>query len=182
MDEKLKKETKELYKSATKLEKENYDVWINEPSSQGHGYKVILEDTWIEVWLSAMVTSPSKTVITLYKKNEESPNILDSFMCKELAKRQTLDLKKVYGLVKELIGQKLNCSNIHYIEIRRQGGTLAIVKVKAKNYKEAENLALRALHYNDDIDEISEDEVKSRIESGEIDYVMDEYGDEVVED
>ena len=67
----------------------------------------------------------------------------------------------------------------YYIEIERQGWTLAIVKVEAETYEEAEYKALKALHMNDDISEASEESVKARLDSGDIDYVIDENGNEI---
>ncbi len=67
----------------------------------------------------------------------------------------------------------------YYIEIERQGWTLAVVKVEAETYEEAEYKALKALHMNDDISEASEESVKASIDSGDIDYVIDENGDEI---
>jgi len=67
----------------------------------------------------------------------------------------------------------------YYIQIERQGWTLAVVKVKAKTYEEAEHKALKALHMNDDISEASEESVKASIDSGDIDYVIDENGNEI---
>ena len=67
----------------------------------------------------------------------------------------------------------------YYIEIERQGWTLAVVKVKAETYEEAELKALKALHANDDLSEIDEDSVKERVKSGDIDYVIDENGNEI---
>ena len=67
----------------------------------------------------------------------------------------------------------------YYIQIERQGWTLAVVKVKAETYEEAEYKALKALHMNDDISEASKESVKASLDSGDIDYVIDENGDEI---
>ena len=67
----------------------------------------------------------------------------------------------------------------YYIEVERQGWALAIVKVRAKTYEEAELKALKALHANDDLSEIDEDSIKERVKSGDIDYVIDENGNEI---
>ena len=67
----------------------------------------------------------------------------------------------------------------YYIEIERQGWTLAVVKVEAETYEEAELKALKALHDTDDISEIDEEAVKERVKSGDIDYVIDEDGCEI---
>ena len=70
----------------------------------------------------------------------------------------------------------------YYIEIERQGWILAVVKVEAENYVEAEYKALRALHANDDLSEIDEDSAKEKVAKGEIDYIIDENGDEISND
>ena len=67
----------------------------------------------------------------------------------------------------------------YYIEIERQGWPLAVVKVTAENYEEAEHKALKALHVTDEISELPEENVFERIQSGDIDYVIDENGDEI---
>lgn len=67
----------------------------------------------------------------------------------------------------------------YYIEIERQGYTLAIVKVEADNYEQAQLKALKALHLNDDISEISEDTAYDRLQLGDIDYIIDEDGNEI---
>ena len=88
-NKKLNLETKQLYSAANKLEKEGYDLWRNDVAFQGHGFKISLKETWVDVRLSLYVTEPSEAVITLYKRNEEHPNYFDSFACKELAKANT---------------------------------------------------------------------------------------------
>lgn len=67
----------------------------------------------------------------------------------------------------------------YYIEIERQGNTLAVVKVEAENYDEAELKALEAIHTGDVISEISEEDARDRLSSGAVDFVLDAYGDEV---
>ena len=67
----------------------------------------------------------------------------------------------------------------YYIEIERQGWTLAIVKVKANTYEEAELKALKALHGTDDISEISKEQATASLENGDIDYLLDEDGSEI---
>ena len=67
----------------------------------------------------------------------------------------------------------------YYIEIERQGYTLAVIKVNADTYEEAELKAFKALHANDYVNEISEDEALERLDLGDIDYMIDENGDEV---
>ena len=67
----------------------------------------------------------------------------------------------------------------YYIEIERQGYTLVVIKVEADTYEEAELKALKAWHVNDDISEISEESALERLQSGDIDYMLDEDGCEV---
>ena len=67
----------------------------------------------------------------------------------------------------------------YYIEIERQGWTLCVIKVEANTYEEAELKALKAWHANDDISEISEEAAHDRLESGDIDYMIDEDGCEI---
>ena len=67
----------------------------------------------------------------------------------------------------------------YYIEIERQGWTLAVVKVEAETYEQAELKALKALHANDDISETSQERVIEALDNGEIEYVLDEDGCEI---
>ena len=60
-----------------------------------------------------------------------------------------------------------------FIEIERQGWTLAIVKVEAETKEEAINKALRAIHSADDIGEISP-EIAREFDG----IIIDENGDE----
>lgn len=72
-----------------------------------------------------------------------------------------------------------NKMRTYYIEVERQGWALAVVKVEAETYEEAELKALKALHATDDLSEIDENSVKERVANGDIDYVIDENGDEI---
>ncbi len=67
----------------------------------------------------------------------------------------------------------------YYIEIERQGWTLAIVKVEADSYEQAELKALKALHVTDDISETSRERAIEALDSGAIEYVLDEDGCEI---
>lgn len=67
----------------------------------------------------------------------------------------------------------------YYIEFERQGYTLAIVKVEAESFEEAKLKAFEAWHANDDIGEISAEQATAALESGEIDYIIDEDGFEI---
>lgn len=68
----------------------------------------------------------------------------------------------------------------YYITIERQGYTLAVVRVKAESYEEAERKALLALHANDDISELTEEQARATIESDENGlYMIDENGEEI---
>ena len=67
----------------------------------------------------------------------------------------------------------------YYIEIERQGYTLAVIKVNANSYEEAELKALKALHATDDINETSQERVIDALNNGEIEYVLDEDGCEI---
>lgn len=67
----------------------------------------------------------------------------------------------------------------YYISIERQGNVMWVVKVKASSYEEAEAKALKAVHLNDDITDIDEETVKDMLQNGDIDFVIDEEGDEI---
>ena len=67
----------------------------------------------------------------------------------------------------------------YYIEIEEQGYTVALVKVDANQLQEAELKALKALHATNNICEISKEDAKARLESGDIEYIIDEDGCEV---
>lgn len=67
----------------------------------------------------------------------------------------------------------------YFIRIERQGNTMWIVKVHdAHSYEEAECKALKAIHIDDDIDEISREQAESEIEDGEV-ILIDETGTEI---
>ena len=146
-----KQDIKQLYDSATKLEKEGYDIWENEPRSQGHGFKVILKDTWVEVWLSIFINAPSKVFAKLCQKSKEHPNVLDSFTCKELASEETTDLSKVYDIVKKLIETKpaieldfedLAVQAINTL-IEQNGGSLETALDDMKEFDEEKRKAIK---------------------------------------
>lgn len=67
----------------------------------------------------------------------------------------------------------------YYITVERQGWTLAVVKVRAESYEEAQRKALLALHANDDISEISEEQARETVESDDNLYMIDEDGTEI---
>jgi len=68
----------------------------------------------------------------------------------------------------------------YYIEIEEQCSmVLAIIKVEAENEEEAKLKALKALHATQDIYSITEEEAQNLIDSGEIDYMLDEDGCEI---
>ena len=137
-NKKINLEVKTLYSAADKLEKEDYDVWRNDAAFQGHGFKILLKETWVDVWLSLYVTEPSKAVVTLYKRNEEHPNYLDSFACKKLAEETTTDLSKVYGIVKKLVGQKVKEEKIILYQLQEQHTAGAYIGIQIfKTHEEA---------------------------------------------
>lgn len=67
----------------------------------------------------------------------------------------------------------------YYISIERQGSIMWVVKVNASSYEEAETKALKAVHLNDDITDIDEETVKDMLQNGDIDFIIDEEGDEI---
>ena len=151
-NKKLNLEVKQLYSAADKLEKENYDLWRNDVAFQGHGFKISLKETWVDVWLSLYVTGPSEAVVTLYKRNEEYPNYFDSFACKKLAEETTTDLSKVYDIVKKLVGQKIKEEKDMLYQLQRQRTAGAYITIQThKTHTEAvEHLARIALQENPD--------------------------------
>ena len=86
-----------------RLLREGYDIWENTPHYEGYGFKVLLEDKWIEIRLDYHDEEPSRYDIHCFKKNEEHRNILDSFMCKELAKKEITDTNEMYQVIKGMI-------------------------------------------------------------------------------
>ena len=71
------------------------------------------------------------------------------------------------------------CIRDYFIKIEDcQNNVIAVVKVLAENEKEAEVKALAALHKTQSISEVDKKEVKDLLETNEIDYVLDEEGDE----
>lgn len=68
----------------------------------------------------------------------------------------------------------------YYIEIEGQCSTvLALIKVKAETEDEAKLKALKALHATEDIYSVTQEEAQDLIDSGEIDYMLDEDGCEI---
>lgn len=68
----------------------------------------------------------------------------------------------------------------YYIEIEEQCSmVLALIKVEAENEEEAKLKALKALHATQDIYSITQEEAQNLIDSGEIDYMLDEDGCEI---
>lgn len=68
----------------------------------------------------------------------------------------------------------------YYIEIEGQCSmVLALIKVEAENEEEAKLKALKALHATEDIYSITQDEAQNLIDSGEIEYMLDEDGCEI---
>lgn len=67
----------------------------------------------------------------------------------------------------------------YYITVKRQGYTLAVVKVEAESYDEAERKALLALHVNDDIEELTKEQARAVVESEEGLFMIDEDGTEI---
>ncbi len=67
----------------------------------------------------------------------------------------------------------------YYIKIEEQGCVVAIVKVNANSYQEAELKALKALHATENISEISKEEAEAEFESGNVDVMIDEDGCEI---
>ena len=67
----------------------------------------------------------------------------------------------------------------YYIEIEEQNYTIALIKVDADSYEEAELKALKALHATNSISEVSKEDVKARLDSGDVAYMLDEDGCEI---
>lgn len=67
----------------------------------------------------------------------------------------------------------------YYMTIERQGYTLAVVKVEAESYEEAQLKASKVWTDNDDIGEISEESALERLQSGDMDYIIGENGEEI---
>lgn len=67
----------------------------------------------------------------------------------------------------------------YYMTIERQGYTLAVVKVEAESYEQAQLKASKVWTDNDDIGEISEESALERLQSGDIDFIIDEDGTEI---
>lgn len=151
-NKKLNLETKQLYSAANKLEKEGYDLWRNDVAFQGHGFKISLKETWVDVWLSLYVTEPSEAVITLYKRNEEHPNYFDSFACKELAKETTTDLSKVYDIIKKLVEHKIKEEKVMLYQLQEQHTAGAYIGIQVFKTHEAavQHLAKIAARENPD--------------------------------
>ena len=78
------------------------------------------------------------------------------------------------------IEREANDMKTYYIEIEEQCSmVLALIKVEAENEEEAKLKALKALHATQDIYSITEEEAQNLIDSGEIDYMLDEDGCEI---
>ena len=100
---KIKSEVKHLNSAIKKLENEGYDVWANNVHYQGYGFKVILEKSWIDVYVSMNYGGEDSIIIT---KLEKKSNVLDKFCAKRLAEKESKNFEELYDLVKELIGNE----------------------------------------------------------------------------
>ncbi len=153
-NKKLNSEIKELYSVADKLEKENYNVWENDVTFQGYGFKIILEKTWVEVWLCANFNTPSEVIVRLYKKNPKHPSILDSFSCDELAKESTTDLFKVYSIVKDLVKKEKEIKEekdmLYQLQRQRTAGAYITIQTHKTHTEAVEHLTRIALEENPD--------------------------------
>lgn len=67
----------------------------------------------------------------------------------------------------------------YYISIERQGSVMWVVKVNASSREEAEAKALKAIHSNDDILEVTEEQAKENLNPEIGLFLMDENGNEV---
>ena len=70
----------------------------------------------------------------------------------------------------------------YYISIERQGSVMWVVKVNANSREEAEAKALKAIHSNDDILELTKEQVKETLNPEIGLFLMDENGDEVLDE
>ena len=66
-----------------------------------------------------------------------------------------------------------------YISIERQGNVMWLIKTEASSYEEAEAKALKAIHANDDISEVTKEQAKEAADPEIGLYIIDENGDEV---
>ena len=143
----------------------------------------ILED---EKFIHLKKIQKDKLVDYLYDQYDERKNwgmTLPDFLWSierhwdKYAEDDTLD--EVYYVISHLDDNGYETQKTYYIQIERQGWTLAVIKVKAKSYQEAECKALKAWHATDDISEISKESAEQELENGSIDYIIDENGDEI---
>lgn len=108
------------------------------------------------------------------KELEERKNECGDAICKAWYEGKIAANNEAIEVAKDLISK-----STHYISIERQGSVMWVVKVNASNREEAEAKALKAVHLNDDITEEDEETVKDMLQNGDIDFVIDEEGDEI---
>lgn len=113
------------------------------------------------------------------KELEERKNECGDAICKAWYEGKIAANNDAIEVAKHLIAINTLEDTTYYISIERQGSIMWIVKVNASSREEAEAKALKAVHLNDDITEEDEDTVKDMLQNGDIDFVIDEEGDEI---
>lgn len=119
------------------------------------------------------------TLESCNKELEERKNECGDAICKAWYEGKIAANNEAIEVAKHLIAINTLEYATYYISIERQGSIMWIVKVNASSREEAEAKALKAVHLNDDITEEDEDTVKDMLQNGDIDFVIDEEGDEI---
>ena len=114
------------------------------------------------------------------KELEERKNECGDAICKAWYEGKIAANNDAIEVAKHLITINTSEDTTYYIEIEGQCSTvLALIKVKAENEDEAKLKALKALHATEDIYSVTQEEAQDLIDSGEVDYMLDEDGCEI---
>ena len=113
------------------------------------------------------------------KELEERKNECGDAICKAWYEGKIAANNEAIEVAKHLITINTSEETTYYISIERQGSVMWVVKVNANSYEEAEAKALKAIHSNDDISEVTEEQARENLNPEIGLFLMDENGNEV---
>ena len=113
------------------------------------------------------------------KELEERKNECEDALSKAWYEGKIAANNEAIEVAKLLISFNKAKETTYYISFERQGSVMWVVKVNASSYEEAEAKALKAIHANDDISELTEEQAKETIDPEVGLFIIDENGNEV---
>lgn len=116
------------------------------------------------------------------KELEERKNECGDAICKAWYEGKIAANNEAIEVAKHLITINTLEDTTYYISIERQGSVMWVVKVNASSREEAEAKALKAIHSNDDILELTKEQAKETLDPEIGLFLMDENGDEVLDE